>query len=81
MTTEALRNMLNAQPFRPFRVHVANGRCVEVMHREFVGFGGGRTFIAYTNGDDFEVIDLLLVSNLETINRQPKRRGTGETRR
>ncbi|HUG66123.1 MAG TPA: hypothetical protein VMM76_00120 [Pirellulaceae bacterium] len=81
MTTEALRNMLNAQPFHPFRVHLADSHFVDVIHPEFVGFGGGRTFIAYTNDDNFEVIDLLLVSSMETINGKPKRRGAGETRR
>jgi|CXWL01.1.fsa_nt_gi hypothetical protein len=81
MTTDVLRKMLNAQPFRPFRVHLADGHSIDITHPEVVGYGGGRTFIAYTNDDNFEVIDLLLVSSMETINGKPKRRGTGETRR
>ncbi|MEO8497600.1 MAG: hypothetical protein ABI614_21240 [Planctomycetota bacterium] len=81
MTTEALRNLLNAKPFRPFRVHLADGHSVDVVHPEFVGFGGGRTFVAYTNDDNFEVIDLLLVSSLETINGKPTHRGTGKSKR
>jgi hypothetical protein len=30
MTTEQLRDMLNAQPFRPFRAHLADGSAVDV---------------------------------------------------
>jgi hypothetical protein len=75
MTIEQLRDMLNAQPFRPFRAHLADGRAVEIQHPECVGYGGGRTFVVYTSGDHFEVIDLLLVSSLETIDGKPGRRG------
>jgi hypothetical protein len=73
MTTEQLRDMLNVQPFRPFRAHMADGRAVEIQHPELVAYGGGRTFVVYTSDDHFEVIDLLLVSSLEVIDGQPRR--------
>jgi len=76
MTTEQLRDMLNSQPFRPFRAHLADGRAVDIQHPEFVAYGGGRTFVVYTRDDHFEVIDLLLVSSLKVIDGQagPRRR-------
>ena len=36
MTIEQLRNVYNAQSFRPFVIHLANGREVPVHHREFI---------------------------------------------
>ncbi|MBW3596479.1 MAG: hypothetical protein KY475_04295 [Planctomycetes bacterium] len=73
MTTEQLRDMLSAQPFRPFRAHLADGREVDIQHPEFAAFGGGRTFVVYTSDDHFEIIDLLLVTSLEIINGSPRR--------
>ena len=73
MTTEQLRDMLNSQPFRPFRAHMSDGGPVEIQHPEFVAYGGGRTFVVYTSDDHFEIIDLLLVSSLEVMNGKPSR--------
>jgi hypothetical protein len=73
MTTEQLRDMLSVHPFRPFRVHLADGRALDIQHPEFVGFGGGRTFVVYTRDDHFEVVDLLLVSSLEVIDGKSRR--------
>jgi hypothetical protein len=68
MTIEQLRNVYNAQPFRPFTIHLADGRQVPVQHREFImTVPSGRTV----------VVDLLLVTDLElapTANRPRKRR-------
>jgi hypothetical protein len=42
MTIEQLRQMHQARPFRPFRVHMADGRHLDVAHPEF---------LAHTPGD------------------------------
>lgn len=68
MTISEFRNMLSAQPFRPFAVHLADGRSIPVKHREFaLPSPSGRTVIVYQPDDSFDIIDMLLVTSL-TVN-------------
>ncbi len=72
MTIEQLRQMHQARPFRPFRVHMADGRHVNVDHPEFLAHTpAGRTIMVARPDESFEVIDLLLVTSLEPINDNP----------
>lgn len=69
MTIEQLLSFQNATPFHPYRIHLADGRSLEVRHRDFLARSpGGRTAIVYKPNDMFEVIDWLLVTSLETLN-------------
>lgn len=75
MTIEQLRAMHRAEPFRPFLIHLADGRTVGVPHREFLSHSpSGRTIIVYHGDDSFTVIDLLLVTALEVKDRPEKHR-------
>ena len=66
MTVEQLRNLYNAQPFRPFTIHLADGREIVVHHREFLSFSGtGRTVVVNQPDDSLNIVDLLLVTDLE----------------
>jgi len=66
MTIERIRDVYDAQPFRPFLIHLADGRQIAVKHREFLATApSGRTMIAYQPDDSFSIIDLLLVTDLE----------------
>jgi len=66
MTIEELRKVYQAQPFRPFSIHLADGRSFKIPHREFVSHSPkGRTLIVYGEGDDFDILDLLLVTGIE----------------
>jgi hypothetical protein len=66
MTIEQLRNVYNAQPFRPFAIHLAEGRSIPVHHREFIlTVPSGRTIVVCQPDDSLNIIDLLLVSDLE----------------
>jgi tRNA1(Val) A37 N6-methylase TrmN6 len=66
MTVEQLRTLLHAQPFRPFVIHLADGREVEVLHQEFAIIAPqGRTAIVYRPDESFEIIDIMLVTSLE----------------
>ena len=72
MTIEQLRQMHQARPFSPFRVHMADGRYLDVNHPEFLAHTpAGRTITIARQDDSFEVIDLLLVTSLEPINGKP----------
>lgn len=66
MTIEQFRNLYSAEPFQPFTIHLADGRSVAVKHRDFImPAPSGRTLIVYQPDDSFNIIDLLLVTDLE----------------
>lgn len=66
MTAEQLRAMREANPFRPFTIHLADGRTLSVPHRDFVSQSpSGRTIIVYQSNDAFSIVDLYLVTELE----------------
>ncbi len=66
MTAEQLRAMREANPFRPFTIQLADGRTLDVPHRDFVSLSpSGRIFIVYQPNDAFNVVDLYLVTDLE----------------
>ncbi len=52
MTIEQLRNVYESKPFRPFVIHLADGREIPVLSREFdVGCANGRTIVVYQPDD------------------------------
>jgi len=66
MTVQQLRELWRAEPFQPFTIHLADGRGIRVAHQEFLAMSpSGRTAIVYQPDDSFNVIDLLLVTDLE----------------
>jgi hypothetical protein len=79
MTIDRLRGMYNAQPFKPFVMHMADGRQVTVVHREFImAAPSGRTVIVFQPDDTVNIIDLLLVTDLEL---KPSANGSRRRRR
>jgi hypothetical protein len=79
MSTEQLRAVHQAIPFKPFTIHVADGRSFRVPHREFLSLSpGGRTLFVFHDEEAFSILDLLLVTELEVRNgaaAQRRRRG------
>jgi hypothetical protein len=66
MTIEKVRAFYDATPFRPFVIHLADGRALKVQSREFMATApSGRTVTLYQSDDSLNVIDLLLVTDLE----------------
>jgi hypothetical protein len=66
MTIEKLKEFYQATPFRPFVIHLADGRAIPVQHRDFIAAApSGRTVGVYQPDDTFNLIDLLLVTDLE----------------
>jgi hypothetical protein len=69
MTITDLRQMHQARPFRPFRVHLADGRRLDVLHPEYLSHSpSGRTMVIHKRDDTFEIADLLLVTSIEALN-------------
>jgi hypothetical protein len=66
MTIDKIRQLYDARPFRPFTLHLADGREIEVEHPEFMARApSGRTVVIYQPDDSFNIVDLLLVTDLE----------------
>jgi hypothetical protein len=66
MTVEKMRDFYQAEPFRPFIIHLADGRQIPVVHREFIAAApSGRTLAIYQPDDTFNLIDPLLVTDIE----------------
>jgi hypothetical protein len=79
MTIEQRRAVYNAQPFRPFVIHLADGREIPVQHREFfMTVPSGRTIIVAQPDDTVNIVDLLLVTDLEI---KPVANGGGRRRK
>jgi len=66
MTIEQWHHAHRAQPFRPFTLHLADGRSFLVPHPDFLSHSPtGRTVIVYHSDDSFSIVDLSLVTELE----------------
>jgi hypothetical protein len=66
MTIEQIRKAYDNQAFQPFTIRLADGRGIPVMHREFMARApSGRTVIVIQPDDSWNVVDLLLVTDLE----------------
>lgn len=79
MTIEQLRTVYQAQPFRPFVIHLADGRAIPIDHREFMmTVPSGRTIVVAQPDDTLNIIDLLLVTDLEI---KPAGNGAGKRRK
>ena len=66
MTVEQLKNVLHAQPFQPFTIHMGDGRAFHVKHQDFVSRSpSGRTLIVHGDDDSFSILNTLLVTEVE----------------
>jgi hypothetical protein len=66
MTIDKIRSLYLAEPFQPFVIHLADGRNVSVVSREFIStVPSGRTVVVSDPDDHVHIIDLLLVTDLE----------------
>ena len=66
MTIEQLRAAHRAQPFRPFVMHLADGRQIPVKHPDFMMTApSARAVIVYQADDSFSIVDLPWVTDLE----------------
>lgn len=66
MTIERMRAADAAEPFRPFTTRLADGRGVPVLSREFFAHSpAGRTVVVFQPDESFNVVDLVLVTDLE----------------
>jgi hypothetical protein len=79
MTIEGLKQLHAARPFRPFVLHLANGRTLRVKSPErFARSPSGRTAVLYGPRGSFEMIELRQVMTISLLEKAGKgRRSTG----
>jgi hypothetical protein len=66
MRIEEMRNLLKAQPFQPFVIHLPEGRTVPIARRDFALLSpNGRTLLAYEPDSSFNMIDVMLISSVQ----------------
>jgi len=70
MKIDKIREVLHAQPFHPFWIHLADGGRVLVKHEDFVALSpGGRDIIVYLPDSSHQWIDVMLITRLEIKSR------------
>ena len=68
MNISTIREAKFAQPFRPFRLHLVDGRNFLVRHPEFLGIDSTGRDLSYVNTDDNDRdirINSMLIVSLE----------------
>jgi len=74
MTMEQLRKAIRAVPFKPFTICLADGQKLPVPHPECVAIGTGATrTVAAADGEEYRIIDLFLVTSLDSTHRKVPR--------
>ena len=68
MTMAEFRTALDELPFKPFSLRMPDGRSIPVLHRDFVASApAGRTAVVYQPNGRFNIVDVMLVSDLEYL--------------
>ena len=81
MTIDQIRKAAFAQPFVPFTVSLGDGRRFFVGHPENIMITpeASRTFIVAESGEDYSIIDMLLVTSIDYKKRGSKNRTNGRS--
>jgi hypothetical protein len=76
VTTDAVRTLHQAHPFRPFVIRLDDGKVLPVDQPEFLSYAANsRTMTVYSKDGSFEIVDMLLVTGLEVRDGRAARRG------
>jgi hypothetical protein len=68
MTIDQLKAVLQASPFRPFRIRTADGKSIPVLHQEVVFLiPNDQTVIATKERGGFYIIGANSITHLETV--------------
>jgi hypothetical protein len=79
MTIQQIRKAAKAESFKPFAMSSTDGRPFRVRHPGLILTPpeASRTFVVAGSGEDYSIIDLLLVTSIDCGNDRngPRRRG------
>jgi len=69
ITEKAFRKYVNQS--RPFEVHLADGRQIQVPHGEQISIQpGGRMFLMWLPDGGFELFNLTMVTSIKSVAKQ-----------
>jgi hypothetical protein len=73
MLGDEIQKLLHAQPFRAFRVHVSDGRALEVPHPDFALLTRGHEMLVIDTEDDgLEMVNVEQIARFTIRRRKPK---------
>ncbi len=79
LAIDQIKELHLARPFKPFRLHLADGRKYDVRHPEFLAFSrSGKTLHFVTESDSIDHIDVLMIVSVEE---KPVGRGGSKRRK
>ena len=68
MRKDTIKEVLNAQPFQPFTVRMADGNAYLVPARDFVSLSpNGRTLVIFGEAGKIKLLDSMLVTEIERV--------------
>ncbi|HWD18486.1 MAG TPA: hypothetical protein VHB20_04345 [Verrucomicrobiae bacterium] len=66
MNADALRGLVNHDPFQPFTLRLNDGRKIRVPHRSFITISkDGRTFTTFGGTGSCDTIEVILVAGCQ----------------
>ena len=79
MKAETLKRLIEANPFQPFSVNLADGRALKIPHRDFISSSPNfRMLTVWHKDDSCDFVDLMLVVGFHL--QKPQRNGHGRRR-
>lgn len=79
MSGDSIREMLRAEPFEPFEVHLSGGEAHLVSHPELAWIAGSQLYIYYPKTDRVARCSLLHVTSLEYTQNAPGKKKGGKS--
>ncbi|MDB6040362.1 MAG: hypothetical protein JWM99_4203 [Verrucomicrobiales bacterium] len=65
MKLAEIKEVLHAQPFEPFVIHVADGKTFRIEHQEFAALHpGGRQLVIFTKDGSF-ILNTTLITTIQ----------------
>ena len=74
MTSADLRRLVESTPFSPFRLHLADGRALQVPHPDYIKlfFRSPRVVVEKDDGT-YYLVNLPIVTSVEVLSRDASR--------
>ena len=66
MNARTLKATIDKSPFRPFKLHIADGRDVEVPSADHISLDPrGRNALIWADNGAYRIVDIMLVTEIE----------------
>ncbi len=73
MTPASVQTFVKAEPFRPFRIHMAGGRTFDVRHPEMIRVGRSNVLVfsfvsdGLDSFDEYQIVSLMLTESISYL--------------